>query len=87
MIPDLYFEDFATGQTFQTKGCTLSEAQILAFAWENDPQPFHIDKIEAASGPYGGIIASGFQTLIVSFRLDLSRKDNQCSFDGISRYG
>lgn len=69
MLPDLHFDDFAAGQRFETRGCTLSEAQILAFAWEHDPQPFHIDRVEAEGGPYGGIIASGFQTLLVSFRL------------------
>jgi acyl dehydratase len=66
---DLWFEDFAPGQRFRTAGATLSEAQILEFAWAHDPQPFHLDKEAAAASPYGGIIASGFQTLLVSFRL------------------
>ncbi|MEK0085086.1 MaoC family dehydratase [Benzoatithermus flavus] len=69
MVRDLWFEDFIPGQRFETAGCTLSEAQILAFAWDHDPQPFHIDKIAAEASPYGGIIASGFQTLLISFRL------------------
>jgi acyl dehydratase len=69
MLRDLWFEDFSQGQRFATGGCTLSEAQILEFAWAHDPQPFHIDKEAAASGPYGGLIASGFQTLLVAFRL------------------
>jgi acyl dehydratase len=66
---DLWFEDFAAGQCFRTAGATLSEAQILEFGWAHDPQPFHIDKEAAASSPFGGLIASGFQTLLVSFRL------------------
>ncbi|MEZ5823321.1 MAG: MaoC family dehydratase [Geminicoccaceae bacterium] len=74
MLPDLHFDDFAAGQRFETRGCTLSEAQILAFAWDHDPQPFHIDRVEAENGPYGGIIASGFQTLLVSFRLIYQEK-------------
>jgi acyl dehydratase len=69
MVPELYFEDFAPGQRFGTRGATLSEAQILAFAWDHDPQPFHVDVEAARAGPYGGIIASGFQTLLVAFRL------------------
>ena len=69
MVRDLWLEDFAPGQRFRTRGATLSEAQILDFAWTHDPQPFHIDKEAAAASPYGGIIASGFQTLLVSFRL------------------
>jgi acyl dehydratase len=69
MERDLWFEDFTPGQRFRTAGATLSEAQILDFAWAHDPQPFHIDKEAAAASPYGGLIASGFQTLLVSFRL------------------
>ncbi len=68
-MADLWLEDFAAGRVFETAGCTLSEAQILDFAWLHDPQPFHIDREAAAAGPYGGLIASGFQTLLVAFRL------------------
>ena len=66
---ELYFEDFTPGRCFRTRGATLTEAQIIDFAWANDPHPFHINKQAAAESPYGGIIASGFQTLIVAFRL------------------
>lgn len=71
---DLWLEDLTVGRRFATRGCTLSEAQILAFAWEHDPQPFHIDLEAAARGPYGGLIASGFQTLLVAFRLFYQEK-------------
>ncbi len=64
-----YFEDFPVGRRFATRGATLSEAQILAFAWEWDPQPFHIDVEAAKDWGYGGLIASGFQTILVAFRL------------------
>jgi acyl dehydratase len=66
---DLYLDDFEPGQRFSTRGCTRSEAQILDFAFHYDPQPFHLDKPAAEATPYGGLIASGFQTLLVSFRL------------------
>jgi acyl dehydratase len=65
----MWFEDFAPGQVWETAGATLSEAQILAFAWEWDPQPFHLDKGAAEASPYGGLIASGFHTLLTAFRL------------------
>ncbi len=64
-----YFEDFETGERFRSPGATLSEAQILDFALSYDPQPFHLDKVAAAESPYGGLIASGFQTLALGFRL------------------
>ena len=66
---DHYFEDFPKGWRFTTRGATLSEAQILDFAWQYDPQPFHLDKTAAEKWAYGGLIASGWQTLLVGFRL------------------
>ncbi len=74
MTRDLWLDDFRPGQRFTTAGATLSEAQIMAFAFEWDPQPFHIDKLAAAESPYGGIIASGFHTLLVAFRLILQER-------------
>jgi len=79
-VQALYFDDFEPGQTFQSKGATLSESQILDFALLYDPQPFHLDKEAAAEGPFDGLIASGFQTLCVAFRLFYQEKViNACS--------
>lgn len=69
MSRDLWFEDFTPGRSWETAGATLTEAQILGFAWEWDPQPFHLDRGAAEASPFGGLIASGFQTLLVAFRL------------------
>ena len=79
-MQDLYFDDFDPGQNFESKGATLSESQILDFALLYDPQPFHLDKEAAAEGPFNGLIASGFQTLAVAFRLFYQEKViNACS--------
>ncbi|MFK7941835.1 MAG: MaoC family dehydratase [Paracoccaceae bacterium] len=67
----MFFDDFAQGQRFQTGSRTITEAEIIAFAGEWDPQSFHTDPAAAASSSYGGIIASGFHTLLVAFRLVL----------------
>ena len=63
-----YFEDFEIGERFVSPGITVSESQILDFALAYDPQPFHLDKEAAARSPFGGLIASGFQTLALGFR-------------------
>lgn len=76
----LWFEDFTVGRSFRTGGATLTEAQILDFAWRYDPQPFHIDKEAARDWGYGGIIASGFQSMVVAFRLFYAERIiNVCS--------
>ena len=64
-----YLDDFNVGEVFKAPGFTLSEGQILDYALTYDPQPFHIDTQAAAESPYGGIIASGFQTLSLCFRM------------------
>jgi len=63
------FEEFTLGQVFETEGITLTEAMIIGFAFQYDPQPFHLDAQAASQSPYGGLIASGFQTLALTFRL------------------
>ena len=65
----LYFDDFEPGQQFHSKGATITESQILDFALLYDPQPFHLDKRAAEEGPFNGLIASGFQTLALAFRI------------------
>ncbi len=67
-MTERYLDDFEIGERFVGVGITLSEAQILDFALAYDPQPFHINKEAAAQSTYGGLIASGFQTLALGFR-------------------
>jgi len=65
-MPGLYFEDFTVGRQFATEPVRLSEAEIIAFAQKYDPQPIHVDKAAAERSIYGGLIASGFQTVAVA---------------------
>ena len=64
-----FLDDLSPGQRFKSPGLTLTEAEIIDFAWRYDPQPFHLDANAAAESPYGGLIASGFQSLAICFRL------------------
>ena len=64
-----FFEDFAVGETWTSPVVELSEADIVAFAAANDPQPMHIDPVVAANGRFGGLIASGWQVAALSMRL------------------
>jgi acyl dehydratase len=65
----MYLEDFKAGDTFTSPGVTITEAQIIDFALTFDPQPIHLDVTAAAAGPFGGLIASGFHTAALTFRL------------------
>ncbi|MCS0588451.1 MaoC family dehydratase [Massilia norwichensis] len=64
-----YFEDFFPGQEIDLGTRTVTEEEIVAFATQFDPQPFHIDKDAAAASIYGGVIASGWHTCSMMMRL------------------
>jgi acyl dehydratase len=63
-----YFEDFVVGQRTQYASYTIGEEEIVRFASEFDPQPFHVDKAAAERSPYGGLIASGWHTCALAMR-------------------
>jgi len=64
-----FLDAFAVGDVFMTRAATFTESDIVDFALKYDPQPMHIDAHGAAAGPFGSLIASGFHTLSLSFRL------------------
>ena len=64
-----YWEDFTPGRVFETAQRTLSEEDIVRFAREYDPQTYHTDAEAARRSPFGGLIASGWQTAAVGMRL------------------
>src|SRR4051812_43913729 len=57
-----YLEDFEPGAKFEFGSHTLTRDEIVGFAERFDPQPFHVDEDAAATGPFGGLIASGWHT-------------------------
>ena len=68
----MYFEDMPVGLTYGTASRTLSAEEIIAFAEQWDPQPFHTDPEAAKQSHFGGLVASGFQTILVAFNLILA---------------
>jgi acyl dehydratase len=65
---DRFFEDYTVGATYECGSVHLTEAEIIAFAREYDPQMMHVDRALAAEGPFHEIIASGWQTMAVTMR-------------------
>ena len=68
-MTDRYYEDFRIGDRFVSGGMTMTEAGIIDFARQWDPQPFHVDVEFARKWSYGGLIASGLHTMSVTLRL------------------
>jgi acyl dehydratase len=64
-----YFADFKAGDRFESAPLGITEALIVDFARFYDPQVFHTDPVAARATIYGGLIASGLQTIALTFKL------------------
>jgi len=69
-----WFDDLKVGMRFNSESKTVSREEILRFANEFDPQPFHIDDEAAKDTILNGLAASGWHTAAISMRLALSAK-------------
>ena len=65
---DLWLEDFKPGDAFETAGVTVTESMIIEFATQWDPQSTHMDVRAPRTQMLGGLMASGFLTLCITFR-------------------
>src|SRR5687767_4507648 len=71
-MPDRYYlEDLQAGQRFKSGSFSLDAEQIIAFAKEFDPQPFHLSEEAAKESLFGGLAASGWHTAAITMRLQV----------------
>ena len=68
-MKERYFEDVKAGDRFKSQTYRVSEEQIISFAREFDPQPFHLDRAIAERSMFGQLFASGWHTAAISMRL------------------
>src|SRR5258707_15809006 len=66
-----YLDDLHVGQRFASAAHAIDEAQIIAFAAQFDPQPFHLDDEAARATLFGGLAASGWHTAAITMRLNV----------------
>ena len=64
-----YLEDLQPGRIFHSGRLVVDEIQILKFAADFDPQPFHLDHEAAHKSIFGGLAASGWHTAALTMRL------------------
>ncbi len=64
-----YCSDIEVGEVFDTQPITLTRRDILAFAADFDPQPYHLDPEAADASIFGGLCASGWHVTAVMMRL------------------
>lgn len=78
----LYFEDLQPGQAFDLGSITVTREEIIGFAEEFDPQPFHLDDEAGEASLLGGLAASGWHTGSLVMRLLAANLLNRTSGRG-----
>ena len=68
-MKERFFEDLKIGDRFKSETYKVTEEQIVSFAREFDPQPFHLDRAVGEKTIFGGLIASGWHTAAITMRL------------------
>ena len=68
-MPQFAFEDFDVGEVIPCGSRTVTEEEIVTFARQFDPQPFHVDVDAGERSIYGSLIASGWHTMAMCMRL------------------
>ena len=80
MADILYFwEDMAVGQVRELGTISPTREEIIAFASQFDPQPFHLDDAAGEASVFGGLCASGWHTCAMAMRLMVTNFLSQTS--------
>lgn len=64
-----YWEDFKVGEVSEMGRRVVDKDEVIAFARQFDPQPFHVDEAAAQASMFGGLIASGWHTVSMTMRM------------------
>ncbi len=67
--PPFVYEDLYIGQRFTSGTRLVEQDEIIAFAKQFDPQPFHTDPEAAKETLFQGLVASGWHTAAMTMRL------------------
>lgn len=64
-----WFEEIVVGQPHPLGSHTFTAEEIVRFGKLYDPQYFHVGEADAAHSHFGGLVASGWHTVVVGHRL------------------
>jgi acyl dehydratase len=69
-----WFEDVSIGEGRELGTHRFTEEEIIAFARQFDPQPFHIDPEAARQSHFGGLVASGWHTVAIWMKCNIAAR-------------
>jgi acyl dehydratase len=68
-MTERWYEDFKIGDEIFSEPYFIDADDIIGFANKYDPQYFHTSEADAKTGPFEGLIASGWHICALAFRL------------------
>ena len=77
-----HFEDFSVGEVIDLGTYPVTREEVVDFAREFDPQPFHVDEAAAAASFFGGLVASGWHTAAMFMRMYYDTVVSKCASQG-----
>jgi acyl dehydratase len=69
MTDRVHFEDVEIGRVHRFGRYPVTAEEIVEYARQFDPQPFHVDEEAARQSMFGGLIASGWHTGAMMIRM------------------
>ena len=85
-MPDRYFEEIEIGQKWVVKGRTITEADVVNFAYlSGDWHSIHTDREYAAQTTFGQRIAHGFLVLSISTGMVPANRETVLALYGVDR--
>ena len=82
MLQDRWFEDYVPGAVHDLGSVVVDAQEVVAFARQFDPQPFHLDQERAEKSAFGGLVASGWHTACMVMRLMVDHYLSEVSSEG-----
>jgi len=79
-----YFEDVELHKKHKSRELYLTEKDIIDFAKQWDPQPFHVDPGLAKTAKFGGLIASGVHLINIGQKLINERRPQAAFIAGLA---
>jgi acyl dehydratase len=81
-MPAAYYEDISVGDTDAFGSYDVEKEDIINFAEQYDPQPFHVDEDAAEQSMFGDLIASGWHTAAMTMRMIVDNTLRDSSAEG-----
>jgi len=78
-----FYEDVQVGDTHELGSYRVTKEEIVDFAEQFDPQPFHLDEAAAEESVFGRLVASGWHTASLTMRLLVQGREDLATIAGV----